>query len=235
METLVELFNQHVLKSNFSLIVLIVSFLGGVLASISPCSLSVLPIVIAYVTGTQNSHFINFLHMLLFVLGISITMTVVGILCAITGSIFTSLAPAYGVLFMAGIIFILGLNMMGLLEINYPVFIKQLPQNNSKLGLLFPVILGAVFALASTPCSTPILAAIMTTATLSANYFYSALMLLLFAFGQGVIIILAGIFTSFFKNMRSISSHSEILMKISGFLLILFSLYIYYKVFSKFF
>ena len=173
--------------------------------------------------------------MLLFVLGISITMTVVGILCAITGSYFRSLAPALGVLFMAGILFILGLNMMGLLEINYPVFIKQLPQNNSKLGLLFPVILGAVFALASTPCSTPILAAIMTTATLSANYFYSALMLLLFAFGQGVIIILAGIFTSFFKNMRSISSHSEILMKISGFLLILFSLYIYYKVFSKFF
>ena len=42
------------LQSNtghFSAIMLVVSFLGGLLASISPCSLAMLPIIVGYVGG----------------------------------------------------------------------------------------------------------------------------------------------------------------------------------------
>ena len=235
MEHLVDIFNQHVLKSDFSLIVLIISFLGGVVASLSPCSLGILPIVLAYVSGTQHKTLTTFFHMLIFVLGISFTMTIVGLICAFTGAVFTAFAPTYWILILTSLILIFGLNLIGVIEINYPSFIKELPKSNNKNALIFPFILGMVFALTSTPCSTPILAAIMAAATLSANYLMAAFMLLLFALGQGVIIIIAGLFTSFFKNISKIASYTENLTKFSGIVLILFALYIYYKIFSSLF
>ena len=90
-----------------------------------------------------------------------------------------------------------------------------------------------IFALAGTPCSTPILAGIMAFASVSENILFAVLMLFLFALGQGLILILAGVFTSTLKNMQSFVKISEILLKICGGLLILSGLYIFYKIFSS--
>ena len=49
-----ELIKELILKmqtGEFSLLFLAISFLGGVIASLSPCSLGVLPIIVAYVGG----------------------------------------------------------------------------------------------------------------------------------------------------------------------------------------
>ena len=58
------------------------------------------------------------------------------------------------------------------------------------------------------------------------------LMLFMFALGQGVILILAGLFTSSLKNMKSLAKFTEVLLKISGALLLLVAGYMYWKVFS---
>ena len=57
-------------------------------------------------------------------------------------------------------------------------------------------------------------------------------MLFLFAVGQGVILIIAGLFTSGVKNLRKFANFSDMLLKISGTLLILVALYLYYKTFA---
>ena len=129
----------------------------------------------------------------------------------------------------------MGLNLVGILELQMPVIVKKMPKSNGQSLFLYPFIIGALFALAATPCSTPILAGIMGFATLSQNMVYAALMLFLFALGQGLIIILVGVSASFLKNMRKFSSASEILLKLSGVILILCSIFLYYKVFSRFF
>lgn len=234
MEQLITIFNNSLNNSNFTILVYLISFLGGIVASISPCSLGILPLIVAYVTGNQHNKTVTFIHMVLFVLGLSITLTIIGIICALTGHIFASIAPTYFVLFLASLILIFGLSLSGILEINYPTIIKQLPSNSSKWGLLFPLILGMVFALAASPCSTPILAAIMATASLSKNILQASIMLLLFALGQGVIVVLAGMFTSFITNLKGSAKYSEILVKISGIILIFFAFYLYYRCFSGF-
>jgi len=53
----------------------------------------------------------------------------------------------------------------------------------------------------------------------------------LFAMGQGLILILAGIFTSAVKNIKKFSGITDKLMKISGWLIIFVSIYLYCKVF----
>ena len=209
-----------------------ISFLGGLIASVSPCSLSMLPLIVGYVGGYSDEKPNKILvQMLFFVLGASIVFSIIGIICALTGKIFVG--NPYFSLIVASIILIMGLNIVGVLEFQMPVLIKEIPQNNFNNDFLYPLLLGAVFAIIGTPCSTPILASIMAFASMSANIVQSVLMLFLFSLGQGLILIFAGWLTSKIKSSgEKFYNFSEKIMKISGILLILIAIFIYYKIFS---
>ena len=211
------------------------SFIGGLIASVSPCSLSMLPLIIGYVGGySEEKPAKTFLQMLFFVLGASIVFSVIGIVCALTGKIFVG--NPYFALVVASIIFIMGLNILGILNFQLPVLIKEIPQNKFNNDFLYPILLGAVFAIIGTPCSTPILASIMAFASMKANIVQAVIMLFLFSIGQGIILIFAGFLTSKLKNASDkFYQFSEWILKGSGILLLLVALYIYYKVFSVFF
>lgn len=222
-------------SGHFSLLLLVVSFLGGLLASISPCSLAMLPIIIGYVGGySKESPAKIFLQMIFFVFGSSLVFALIGIICALTGRVFVSVAPMYFILLLASLLMVMGLNIVGVLDFNMPVIIKEIPQSSGRNMVLYPILIGAIFALAGTPCSTPILAGIMAFASMSSNIMYAVLMLFMFSLGQGLILIIAGVFTSTLKGLKNFAHVSEVLLKLSGVLLILSSVYIYYKVFSPF-
>ena len=210
-----------------------VSFLGGVLASISPCSLAMLPLIIGYVGGySKETPLKTFLQLCCFILGTAIVFTLIGVICALTGSVFASAMGGYFTLIIASLLLVLGLKLLDIIEIDMPVIIKSMPQNKTNSIFLYPILLGIVFALAGTPCSTPILAGIMAFAAIGKNLVLAILMLFLFALGQGVILILAGLFTSSLKNMQALASFTEVLLKISGVLLVAVSIFMYWKVFS---
>lgn len=218
---------------HFSLIMLAISFLGGLLASISPCSLAMLPIIIGYVGGySEGTPVKTFLQMVFFVFGSSLVFALIGIICALTGKVFVSFAPVYFILLLASLLMVMGLNILGVLDFSMPVVIKQMPQSTGKNMVLYPILIGAFFALAGTPCSTPILAGIMAFASMSAHITDAVLMLFMFSLGQGLILVIAGVFTSSLKGLKSFSHVSEILLKLSGVLLVLSSGYIFYKIFS---
>lgn len=222
--------------NNVSLVVLMLSFLGGVIASISPCSLAMLPIIVGYIGGYSNDRPIKtFVQMLFFVLGMSVVFSLIGIICALTGRVFVSFAPTYFLLIMASLLVVMGLNILGILEINLPVLVKQMPTASNKGFIIYPLVLGMVFAFAGTPCSTPILAGIMAFASISDNVLYAVMMLFLFSLGQGIILVAAAVFTSAVKGLKSFAKISHYLMKASGILLIFAGLFIFYKVFSPFF
>ena len=229
MEGLTNLFS-----SQTSILVLFgASFLGGLISSISPCSLSMLPLIIGYIGGYSDEKPIKtLLQMVFFVIGASIVFSIIGIICALTGKIFVG--NSYFALVIASIILIMGLNILGLLDFQLPVLIKEIPKNNYNNEFLYPILLGGVFALIGTPCSTPILASIMAFATMGAKISYAVVMLFLFSLGQGLILILAGFLTSKLKTSgEKFYRISEGIMKLSGILLILVSVFIYYKVFSS--
>jgi len=239
MEEFIKELSFRLQSGEFSILFLFIAFFGGVIASLSPCSLGILPIIAAYVGGygdnTEKANLKNFIGLISFVLGLSVVLTIIGIACALTGKVFASVLGPYWILIIASLILVMGLNLLGVLELNLPAIVKKMPKQNGNGLFLYPFIVGAVFALATTPCSTPILASIMSFATLSKNLIYAALMLFLFALGQGVIIILVGLSASFLKNAKRFSNFGEILLKVSGVLLILSSIFLYYKIFSRFF
>ena len=82
---------EYMSKGEFSLLFLLISFLGGILASISPCSLGVLPLIIGYVGGYSDDNKLKtFIQLCSFVLGLGFVLTIIGIICAVTGNVFAS-------------------------------------------------------------------------------------------------------------------------------------------------
>ncbi len=227
MENLIKLFSDQ----SSIYILLGASFLGGLLSSISPCSLSMLPLIIGYIGGYSNEKPMKTLfQMIVFVIGTGVVFAIIGAACAFTGKIF--IGNPYFALIIASIIMIMGLKIIGVIEFDLPVVIKEIPQNKVNNDFLYPLILGAVFALIGTPCSTPILASIMAFASISGKISNAVIMLFLFSIGQGLILILAGFLTSRMKSGKNFYKISEVIMKISGILLILVAIYIFYKIFG---
>ncbi len=233
MDSLVNIFQN---QGNFSILMLFASFLGGVIASVSPCSLAMLPIIVGYVGGySKESHLKTAVQVIFFILGMSVIFSIIGIICALTGKVLGSFTGGYFTVFIASLLLIMGLKLTDILDFEFPVIIKQLPANDGHKTFLYPFILGIVFALAGTPCSTPILASIMAFASYSENLSLSVLMLFLFSFGQGIILLVAALFTSGIKKMKQFAGASDAILKICGLLLIIAAIYLFYKSFHPFF
>ena len=235
MNNLETFFAQYINTNNAPVIMLMFSFLGGVLASILPCNLAMLPLITGYVAGQgKNKTSVVFIQMVFMVLGMSVVFSAIGVFCALTGTVLGSLGGAYFILIMSSIILIIGLKLTGLLDFEFPVLIKKIPQNEGNSLILYPFLLGVLFAIAGSPCSTPVLAAIKAYSVLSSKILLPVLMLFMFALGQGLILIIAAVFTSEIKKFTEVSRFSEWIVKAGGLLLILTSLILYLKVFNRF-
>lgn len=233
MDNLVQIFSTEITGIHIWMLMFLASFAGGIIASISPCSLAMLPLIVGYVGGySKETPIKTFIQLCCFILGTAIVFSVIGIICAITGSVFASALGGYFTLIIASLLIVMGLKITEILDFEMPVIIKSMPVNNTNSLFLYPILLGIAFALAGTPCSTPILAGIMAFAAMGKSLLAAVLMLFLFALGQGIILIIAGLFTSSLKNIKQHSNITNVVTKISGILLILVGIYLYYKVFS---
>ena len=232
------LFTQQVAVSNFTWMVFVLAFLGGIITSVSPCSLGLLPVVVGYVGGSSASRekgdYRIVIQLIFFILGLSLMLTTVGIFCAITGQVFGSQSGPIWSLIMASLILVFGLHLLEILHIPMPVIVKKMPQNKSNNLILYPLLIGAAFAFATTPCSTPILAGILAYTSMKANIMMGAALLFLFSLGQGLILVIAGLFTSVFKKVMKLNAISGYFVKFSGVILIIASFIIYSKVFELF-
>lgn len=231
-----QLFSGQVSFDNLGWLIYLLSFLGGVITSISPCSIGLLPVIVSFVIGKKEEngvqHWRSVLQIFSFLIGLSLTLTAIGVFCAITGKVFGAQAGPYWTLIMASLIMIFGLYMLEIIEIPIPILVKTLPKNNNNDVVLYPMLIGCIFAFAATPCSTPILAAILAYASVKANILNAAILLFLFSLGQGSILVIAALFTSLFKQVLKVNQFSGVLLKISGVILVLTSIYIFAKVFE---
>ena len=233
MDNLVQIFSTNSTGLGVWALMFAASLAGGVIASISPCSLAMLPLIVGYVGGySKETPLRTFVQLCFFIFGTAIVFSIIGIICAVTGSVFASTMGGYFTLIMASLLLVMGLKLTDILDFDMPVIIKAMPSNSTNSLFLYPVLLGIAFALAGTPCSTPILAGIMAFAAMGKNLTFAVLLLFMFALGQGIILIVAGLFTSGVKNLKSFAAFTEGLLKFSGLLLVLVSLYLYWKVFA---
>jgi len=202
-------------------LILLCAFLGGIITSFFPCSISMLPVMVGYMGAyAENNKKDVFFQALVFILGLATVMTILGVVLSLLGKTFGEQNSGIFYYLVGGLTLVMGLQMLGLFHIPLPKIVKTLPETHQGRLLSFYV-LGLAFGLVSSPCGTPVLAAILGIISRQGNIVLGGLSLFLYAVGQGLLIMIAGLFTGFLKHVATIRTLGSGLMKISAIVLIL--------------
>jgi cytochrome c biogenesis protein CcdA len=203
-------------------------FLGGVLSSSSPCVLATIPLVIGYVGGySEGDRRKAFLYSLTFILGLSLTFTILGAIASLVGGLFGVISRAWYFI-VGGIAVIIGLHLTGLFDWNLPVPMHLQPKQK---GILGAFLLGIFFGIVSSPCATPVLALILTFVASKGEVAYGTSLLFVYALGHCALIFLAGTATGFVENFvksKGISNVTTWGKRIGGSIVVFAGIYLIY-------
>ncbi len=197
---------------------LLIVFTGGLLTSLGPCSLSLLPITVAYLAGFKNDQ--NPLQRTTsFCSGIVISLIFLGILSGFVGKIYGQL-PGFFSIFISFLAIIMGLNLLGLLKFSFPSGPDPKIWTNKVPPSIAPVSAGLAFGLASSPCTTPVLAVLLAWVAKQGNPLTGTIFLGIFAIGQIVPLFVAGTFAASIPKLLSLRPIGKWVPPISGVILL---------------
>lgn len=230
---------------------LVIFFGLGVALSLTPCVLPMVPILGALIIGKNkvhsnhnfdfvNSHELkntkpkslhswhNFFLSVAFVFGTSITYASVGVFAGLGGALLTSALQLPAVQISTAIIMmILALACFGAFRLQMPNFIQnyfrgKADKASHNFGGL--IIAGALSALIIGPCVAAPLIAILLYIGKSGSAIIGGVLLFVLAWGQGLPLLLFGIFSD--KAIPKLGKWMESVNHFFGFLLILLSIWI---------
>jgi cytochrome c-type biogenesis protein len=200
------------------LVLVTLAFGGGLIASVSPCILALLPVNLSYI-GTRNisSRGDAFVKAGLFVLGNVIILSLFGLVSSFAGAVMVEYRGHINVV-VGAIILTMGLGLFGLIKIPLP----QINVDGSNFG---PFGVGLTFALVSSPCASPVLFAVLAAAGASGSQLLAVMTMASYAFGYTIIIFLASLLTGFAKQAKLLLKYSESITKFGSVALILAGFY----------
>ena len=161
---------------------------------------------------------------LAFAIGLAVTFMALGILAAWIGGL-VGAATRWWYYLVAGICFVIGLHMLGVLKLNLPMWFGGLREKIGLKGLPGAFTLGLVSGLVASQCATPALAAILTYVMFKGALLYGAALLFVYALGRGVPVVLAGTFVGALKQMQALGRWSNMIEKASGVIVIVVGIY----------
>jgi len=205
-----------------------ISFLAGIVSSFSPCVLSTLPLIVGYVgeAGVKDKK-TAFKYSLFFSIGLIITFTTLGIIFSIIGQ-FMNLSGKWWYLILGLVMLLAGLRLTGVIGDGAEKSCKLPSKRRGFLGAFF---LGIVGGALSSPCSTPVLAAILAFVAQKGNILIGIFMLLLYSMGHSLLILLAGTSVGLVEQLSASTktrTFGMVLKLALGVLVIFLGLYLLY-------
>jgi len=198
----------------------LVVFAAGILTSFTPCIYPLIPITLAVIGAEGQGYKLKGLFLsLLYVLGIAITYSVMGVLAVSTRKIFGYFVELPLINFIAGAVFILGgLWIMNIIKIGTPKILSSAVKRRQ--GFWGVLVMGVFSGLAVSPCVTPILASILALVAKRGHIFSGGSLLFVYAYGMGFVLILVGTFGALLTYLPKSGKWLGILKNIYGIILI---------------
>lgn len=231
-------FSQQSTDNPFLLIGL--AFWGGLLASISPCILSMLPVNLSYI-GTREitSRRDALIKASAFVLGVVTVLSVLGVFSSLAGFVFVKYR-GYFYLLVGAIIVLMGLTLAGIIHIPLPqnrwlrtpgmTKVSSNPATSSgrqtiQSTFIGPYSVGLTFALVSSPCTSPVMISVLSAAAATGSQVQSIFVMASYAIGYTAIIFLASLFTGLAKQTRMLLTHSKLVVNLASAVLLVAGVY----------
>ena len=206
----------------------LLALLAGVLTSFTPCCLSSIPLVISYVGGTgQRDTRKAFWLSITFVAGSAVTLTVLGVVASLAGKLMGN-AASWWYLILGALMILMALQTWGVFEI---IPSSYLISKNTKRGFVGAFIAGILGGIFSSPCSTPVLIALLGIVAGKGSILWGVLLLLLYSIGHGILAVVAGTSIGFVQKLSSSNKYgkaSTVLKIVMGALILLIGFYMFY-------
>ena len=226
MTAILESFSELITRSGW--LAPLLALLAGVLTSFTPCSLSSIPLVIGYVGGTgQRDTKTAFRLSLTFAAGTAVTFTSLGVIASIAGKLIGS-ASSWWYIILGVLMVLMALQTWEIFEIIPSSYLVSKNTKKGYVGALLAGILGGVF---SSPCSTPVLIALLAIVAGKGNILWGIVLLLFYSLGHGILAIIVGTSIGFVKKLTSSERYGKLSMILRitmGVLILLIGLYMFY-------
>ncbi len=199
-------------------VLLPLSFAGGLIASVSPCILALLPVNLSYI-GTRKitSRWDAFVKAGSFVLGAVTVLSLFGLFSSFAGLVIVEY-KGYINIAVGLIIFLMGLSLLEVIRL-------PLPQVDLDLPIAGPYGMGFTFALVSSPCASPVLFAVLAAAGASGSQLIGTLAMASYALGYTAVIFFSSLFTGLAKQANNLLEYSETIVRVGSVALLLTGAY----------
>jgi cytochrome c biogenesis protein CcdA len=221
------LFNnmQHMIQNQQGLAFFAV-FVAGLVSAASPCVLAAIPLIIGYVGGySEGNKRKAAVYSLVFILGLSITFTLLGAAASLMGG-FLGFMDRWLYVGLAVIAVLMGLQLMGVLSIPLPFQKTRMVKSKGLWGAFF---LGLLTGTVSSPCATPVLAVILAYVSTQGDILYGGSLLFAYALGHCALIFVAGLsvgLTESIVSSQGVKNFSLYSKRLSGAVLALAGIYL---------
>lgn len=176
------------------------SFLWGMISVLfSPCHLASIPLIVAYVAGQERAlapRQAGF-YSILFSCGLFLSIATVGILCAVLGRMLGDVGP-YWQLAVGLVLIWVALGMFGVEACSVSGGYLQRFRWRGGSGAFF---LGLAYGILSGSCTFGFIAPILAVIAIQKEIFTGVILILLFALGHCVPIVIAGSSTAFVRGL----------------------------------
>jgi len=191
-----------------------VAFLGGLVASISPCILGMLPLNLSYIGASKLASRTAALRVASsFVLGVIIVNVALGLVSSLFFTLFVQYRAPVNI-GVGALTVLMGLWLAGILRLPTPQIATRIPPGGGSF------IVGIVFALVASPCASPILVFILGTVSLAGSPVRAVMAMTLYAIGYTLILFLASFFAGVAAASRRVLAHSELVSRIAAAMLV---------------
>lgn len=209
----------------------LLALLAGVLTSVTPCALSSVPLIVGYVGGVGEKNTKKaFAYSAVFSIGTAVTFVLLGIIATSAGKLMGTSSPVWYI--------ILGVLMVLMALQTWEIF-NFIPSTNllskSKrkgfIGAFIAGILGGIF---SSPCSTPVLIALLAIVAGDGNLPWGVLLMLLYSIGHSALVMVAGTSVGFVQTVNSSNRYktaAKVLKIVMGAAILLIGLYMFWLAF----
>ena len=151
------------LESSGIILSLLIIFLGGLALNLTPCVYPLIPITIGYFGGQAEGKTSRlFLLGILYVLGMALTYSVIGVITALSGAVFGALLQNTFVIIGIALVFIaLALSQFGVYEFQLPnSWVEK--AGGAKGGTFGAFFMGLTMGIVAAPCIGPFVLGLVT-------------------------------------------------------------------------
>ena len=180
------------------LLSLLLVFLAGMGASLTPCVFPMIPITMAIIGAKGGGKARGFALSTMLVLGMAVTYTTLGVLAAKGGAVFGAAAQKPAFLIPMALLFAaFALSLFGAFEIALPPSLAaRLQGDGSRKGFGGAFLMGLVLGPLSAPCVGPVIGAVRVGIAQQGDMWLGGLQLFVFALGMGVLFLVVGTFSA---------------------------------------